>query len=110
MCFRGTLLFLSLSASAVAQDSAVRLPENFLQFDVSKLSRAVREAPRVRLADLKNKVVRSEVRRPETCGYIRIAPVGPAVDPNIMLPFRYYVQGRMRSIPGLAPCSNLAEN
>lgn len=29
----------------------------------------------------------------------------PAVDPAIILPFRYYVQGRMRRSPGLAPCN-----
>jgi hypothetical protein len=109
MCFRGTVLFLSLVTTALAQDSAIRLPENFLQFDVTKLYQAVREAPRVRLAALKHEVVRPEVRGPETCGYIRVSPADPAVDPGIMLPFRYYVQGKMRRIPGLAPC-NPAEN
>ncbi len=93
-------LAFALCASSWAQEtpSELKLPENFLRFDISKLRSAVSTMPKPQ----PNAVI--PVPQPETCGHIRVLPAKPDMDPGIQLPSRIYIQSRMPILKGMPAC------
>ena len=87
-------------SSSWAQDAPteLKLPENFLRFDISKLRSAVSTTPKSQTITI------IPAPKQETCGHIRVLPANPDMDPGIHLPSRTYVQSRMPILKGMPSC------
>ena len=93
-------LAFALCASSWAQEtpSELKLPENFLRFDISKLRSAVSTMPTSQTTTV------FTTPKPETCGHIRVLPANPDMDPGITLPSGTYVHSRMPVLKGMPAC------
>ena len=87
-------------ASSWAQDapSELKLPENFLRFDISKLRSAVSTMPKPQTTSV------IPVPKQETCGHIRVLPANPDIDAGMTLPSGTYVHSRMPILKGMPAC------